>query len=42
MSPRQIWKRFIQIEKGWSGDNKLKTCLVKCNNKFDPYVAQWN
>ena len=33
---------FEKIEKGWSGDNRLQTCVLKCNNQFDPFLAQWN
>ena len=33
---------FDKIKEGWSGENRLKTCVVKCNNQFDPFLAQWN
>ena len=33
---------FENLEKSWKGEDKLKVCAVKCNNKFDLYTAQWN
>tara|TARA_Y100001963_G_scaffold156121_1_gene248909 strand:- start:130 stop:1872 length:1743 start_codon:yes stop_codon:yes gene_type:complete len=38
MSPRQIWKRFIQIEKGWTEEELAKNYAVsnfKLADKFD-------
>tara|TARA_R100001163_G_scaffold65834_1_gene65470 strand:- start:8152 stop:9909 length:1758 start_codon:yes stop_codon:yes gene_type:complete len=38
MSPRQIWKRFIQIEKGWSEEELAKNYAAsnfKLADKFD-------
>lgn len=31
-----------KIKDSWKGKDKLKVCTVKCNNKFDPFLAQWN
>ena len=38
MSPRQIWKRFIQIEQGWTEEELAKNYAnsdFKMANKFD-------
>ena len=32
---------FQSIEDRWTGDNRLEVCALKCNEKFDPFKAQW-
>jgi len=32
---------FKSISDRWTGDNRLDVCVLKCNKKFDPYIAQW-
>ena len=33
---------FEKIQQSWKGKDRMKVCTVKCNNKFDPFTAQWN
>lgn len=32
---------FESISDRWIGNNRLDICVLKCNKKFDPFIAQW-